>query len=298
MRSNRVRSLAVAEHIAATISLAEPPTRVVDLIAGVMIIEHSFTPDEAAEFAEQRLDGVKRGLESILDVATPSGTFARFAFNSSSDEHLQGSCFVPPEEEGTPIADAKRRRLDFDEYGAFLRGLNWRQFEACCRGILALLGCKDPRLTASANDQGIDFFGRLSLEGRLDISSHLPSPDRRLEVWMVGQAKHYSKTRVSTPDLRELVGSVELARTGAVADDGRALQGFEPRVCDPVFYLFLTTGSISADGLRLLAASGVVGLDTGHIATLLTDAGIGLRDGDFDATAALAWVDSNLNSPS
>lgn len=294
MSNKRVKSLAIAEHIAATISLAEPPTRVVDLVANVMVVKYSLSHDEAAEFAEQRLETVKRDLESILDVATFSGSFVRFAFNSSSEDHLQGSCFVSPEEEGTPLADSKRRRLDFDEYGAFLRGMSWRQFEACCRGILALLGCKNPRLTASSNDQGIDFFGRMSLEGRLDISSHLPSPDRRFEVWMVGQAKHYSRTQVSTPDLRELVGSVELARTGAVADDGRALEGFDPRICDPVFYLFLTTGSISADGLRLLATSGVVGLDAGHIATLLTDAGVGLRDGAFDAAAALAWVDSNL----
>ncbi|SMX81870.1 hypothetical protein BSP239C_01428 [Brevibacterium sp. 239c] len=107
---------------------------------------------------------------------------------------------------------------------------------------------------------------------------------------MVGQAKHYQKTKVSTPDLRELVGSVQLARAKAFADDGRALQGLDLRACDPVFYLFFTTGTITLDGYKLLKASGVVSMDGAQLAAFLADNDIGITDGDFDESAAKSWI--------
>jgi hypothetical protein len=141
-----------------------------------------------------------------------------------------------------------------------------------------------------SNDQGIDFFGQLSLGGRLDNASVLPSVDRKLKVWMVGQAKHYQKTQVATPDLRELVGSIQLAKAKAFADGGVALQGLDMKVCDPVFYLFFTTGTISRDGYVLLKESGMNYMNGSQVATFLADNGIGMIEGRFDDVSARAWI--------
>lgn len=114
-----------------------------------------------------------------------------------------------------------------------------------------------------------------------------------LDVWMVGQAKHYQKTQVSTPDLRELVGSVQLARAKAFADGGAALQGLDLKVCDPVFYLFFTTGTISRDGYKLLDASGMISMNGAQIAAFLADNDIGVVQGVFDTAAAVVWLQSH-----
>lgn len=284
----------IVDWISSTINIGAPPSSIYSLTALGAVEVHGLDHDQAAEFADRHADAVLVELQTALALAEEDVSFTRFAFNTADESHVQGSSFVQPNEENTPVAEAKRKRLDFSSYADFLRKLTWREFEGCCKGILGLLGCADPTLTAGSNDQGVDFFGQLTLEGRLDNFSELPGIDRRLGVWMVGQAKHYTETRVSTPDLRELVGSVELARAGAFADGGIALKGFHPRVCDPVFYLFFTTGTISSDGRILLKESGVVSMDGSQIAVFLSDNGIGLVDGAFDRATALAWVTSNV----
>lgn len=79
--------------------------------------------------------------------------------------------------------------------------------------------------------------------------------DRRLNIWLIGQAKRYKSVQVATPDIRELVGSIELARSHVFA--GRQeLIGLNIAPCDPIFYLFFTTGSIGRDGWQLLGEAG------------------------------------------
>jgi len=117
----------------------------------------------------------------------------------------------------------------------------------------------------------------------------LPGFYTTLSVWLVGQAKHYKETKVATPDIRELVGSVELARARAFAKPA-SLPNLEMRLCDPVFYLFFTTGKISRDGWALMKASGVVGMDGAMIAAFLADHDVGCSGGTFAASLFEAWV--------
>lgn len=147
----------------------------------------------------------------------------------------------------------------------------------------------ETHLSPRSGDQGIDFYGRLNFEGRLKQIYMLPSIDRRLRVWLIGQAKHYKSAKVSTPDVRELVGSIELARSRIHAGS-RGLTGLEIAPCDPIFYLFFTTGEISRDGWQLLERSGAIGLDGRMVASFLADSGMGLVDGEFDSISLNSWL--------
>jgi hypothetical protein len=286
-RSDRIK---VVTHIVTAFDLSAKPERIVAVVAVMAREVLRLDEEPAAEWAAGEVAAIESELQAALAVIRANGGHPRFEFNQSSPDHLQGSSFVAPAERGTPVEGAKLRRLDRDQYAAFLANLTWREFEASCRGILRLLGSTAPVLTKESGDQGIDFYGEVSLEGRLENASELPGIDSRLSVWMVGQAKHYPRGKVSTPELRELVGSVQLARSGASADGGVALAGFRPRVCDPIVYLFFTTGQISRDGRRLLDESGVVGMDGEQLAIFLSDNKVGAPTGTFDASAAGAWI--------
>ncbi len=109
---------------------------------------------------------------------------------------------------------------------------------------------------------------------------------------MVGQAKHYKKTQAATPDIRAVVGSVDLARARAFARSD-SFADLEIRVCDPVLYLLFTTGTISSDGWSLLDSSGVIGMDGMMVAAFLADHGIGRSEEEFDSTAFAEWVTGN-----
>lgn len=65
------------------------------------------------------------------------------------------------------------------------------------------------------------------------------------------------------------------------------------RACDPVFYLFFTTGTVSKDGWGLADAGGIVTLDGPMVAQLLADHSIGWSDGAFDQEEFAAWIAQN-----
>lgn len=285
----------MVEHLALFTALDAAPRLIVGAAAEAAVEVLSFSEEQAAEFASDNATALREELQKYIERVEAESGFSRVELNPSSPEYFQGTSFVAPIEEGTPTADAKRRRLASDDYAAFLASLDWREFEACCRGVLRILGSADPVLTRGASDQGIDFYGELKLENRLANHSVLPGIDSRLSVWLVGQAKKYDRSKVSTPELRELVGSVHLARARVSADSGEALRGFRPRYCDPIFYLFFTTGQISADGLRLLNESGVVAMDGTQLAIFLSDNLVGTVHGRFDETAAREWIASELD---
>jgi hypothetical protein len=285
--SKRLRAK-IVQHIIANWPLDAQP-RIPEEVLYDLATNVFATPEAiAAEFAESHKGAFLGELADFRADADNRAEPCRFALNDH--DHLQGSCFIQPDDDDA-TQRAKTNRLNYDSYETFLRNLRWEEFEACCRGILNTLGCSAPKLTELSNDQGIDFFGRLSLRNRLSNESFLPSVDSMLDVWMVGQAKHYQATKVSTPDLRELVGSVELARAKAFADGGVALKDLDMKVCDPVFYLFFTTGAISRDGYKLLEASGMVSMNGAQVAAFLADNEIGVSGGVFNETAARSWLD-------
>ena len=111
-------------------------------------------------------------------------------------------------------------------------------------------------------------------------------------IAIAGQAKHYPNRSVSSPEIRELVGSIQLARARAFAGNENLFPDMQPRVTDPVVALFITSGGYTRDALLLAMASGVVVKRGVDIANLLADEAIGFS-GDppsFQPAAALAWL--------
>ncbi len=256
-----------------------------------IILAVGWAPTEAraAEMAETWEERFLHRLADEMSRLHDRGRVCEYAFNSSSEYMVQGSAFVEPGIDSPSLAEAKQRRQRLREHAESIRGVTARQFEALCVGLLNLFGSAAPVLTPRGSDEGIDFYGKINV-GPLLGPIALPGVHSMLNAWMVGQAKHYPNGQAATPEIRELVGSVNLAQAKAYSRDSVHPQ-LDIRVCDPVFYLFFTTGTISARGWQLLDSAGVIGMDGDMVAAFLADNEIGVDAGVFDANAFAVWID-------
>ena len=245
--------------------------------------------EEALEKAEDWEHKFLHRAQEELNSLTRLGRHCPFAFNSSSSYLIQGASFVEPNDPSA-IREAKARRARLAEYTQVLQRLLPMEFEMLCAGILELLGVQEPMLTPRSGDEGIDFFGRLRLDIHLAPNPAFRNVASQMSIWLIGQAKHYSRSRVATPDLRDLVGAIELARSGTHVKSQPQLGDSSLRLCDPVFYLFFTTGRISVDAWKLVEKSGIVGMDGDMIASFLADNEIGVENAEFDEGRFRTWI--------
>ena len=165
----------------------------------------------AFEMAGSLTPRVLTGLQRLREEADDANADTWFAFNSSSPDHIQGPYYIEPCD-SPEIRQAKLNRLNRYPLRPIVESLTPNQFEALCVGLLRLLGARDYAGTKRTRDQGIDFFGRLVISDLdADTSPFFRITDH-LSVWLVGQAKNYPNGKVSSAEIRDLVGSINLAR--------------------------------------------------------------------------------------
>lgn len=233
-------------------------------------------------------------LQQNINDSIDQGKQPRIAFNSSSNYMVQGACFVEPTDTAE-VKEQKQKRLFFQQYYDALRNLSPRDFEQLCAKVLNLIGVLTPQLTPYQNDQGIDFYGKLSIGDIIGHGAVFPIFETRLVIWLIGQAKHYKASQVATPDIRNLVGATDLAKARAFTKSN-LFPDLVIRVCDPVIMLFFTTGQISMDGWTLCKNSGVAAMDGEMLASFLADKSIAVKPMKgkvvFDPKMFQAWLKS------
>ena len=200
----------VVDLILSELPLDAPPEPLEDVISRIVLghPEWGDTPEEKAALWARK---IKRQLSEHWNQSIENGRQPRFSYNSVSDYKIQGGCFIEPCD-SPEVKEQKRRRLRWRDYYACLRSLRPEVFEKVCACLLGLLGASKPVLTQYRADQGIDFFGRMSIADLTGHGALFPVFETDLVFWLVGQAKHYPDSKVSTPDLRALAGSVFLGR--------------------------------------------------------------------------------------
>ena len=170
------------------------------------------------------------------------------------------------------MRDKKQRRSRLESYLAAIQALTPEEFEKLCGKIIEILGVTAPRVTRRSADDGIDFYGKLEGARIFFAEDDLhPTVQRQLSVWLVGQAKQYIKVQAGTPEVREIVGAVQLRRGGAFQDEGFPFPDLKIRANDPVFTMLVTGGTLSSNAWQLLERSGVIGIDGELLAAFLAD---------------------------
>lgn len=269
-------------------AIDSPPADIEHLLIAVGRDHFGLQQADAEELAGKQKKAVMKRLTDELSAFNAMGRHHYVALNSSSEYLVQGSAFIE-NGDSDELKAVKERRSKIKQLLAGITAVTPKQFEALCSGVLSILGVKNPTVTKSSADQGLDFYGKLELSSFLLGPARSESVTKVLNVWLIGQAKHYPKNKIATMQLRELVGAITLARAGAYSTDG-AFSDLLLRVCDPVFFLFFTTGRLTEGGWKLLERSGVVGMDGEMIALMLAEEGVAMENGVFSEAELAAWI--------
>lgn len=273
-----------------SIEITQKPISARDLL--VKVIEHNGwgnDTEDIYEMAEKWAVAFVQHAKKQREIRLNRGQLCTYTLLESSGDYICGmACPLPTDDEGTLAEKARRGRLH--AYIEAVINLDYSDFELLCCGILALIGVEQPRITRQTADQGIDFFGRLNLKKFLQSSSLPGGVESQMSIWLVGQAKQYISTKISTKILRELFGSGQLAKSSIFAGRTNPLEGFCARVGDPVFYILITTGKISRDSWELAERSGLIIMEQTMIAAILCDNGVALTDNNFDQELLEAWI--------
>ena len=266
------------------------PTQVLTLLAKAYEAK-GVDPVLAAEYADDQLSVALIRLQERADELQSEGRSSTWIFNPSDPTYIQGSCYVMEKLDEPETIAAKKRLHHLWKSADVISGLNPLDFERLCTLVLIEIGVSDVFLTARRADQGIDFFGRLSVRSKLaELSGYPPLLDK-LTMWVIGQAKQFETSQVATFDLRELVGSIELARAKAYGLEGDRYPMLDMKVADPVIALFFTSGQVSREARILARSSGVLMIDGEAMAHLLAHANVGFHeDGTFDEKLFAAAV--------
>lgn len=292
---SKITAHRIVTEFVATIATDSEPRSVLELTVAVLIETGGFSEDDAFSRAELMLDRVMNRLRFVHDRHIENGSFKTFAFNSSDDSFIQGVHFVEPLDDELTIA-SKQRRAQLLQVRETLRGFDAAQFERLCVAILAAFRPGDVHVTPYRSDQGLDFFAQVAWLPPMLHSAVDMQVFTRFKVWLIGQAKHYPENAISTPALRELIGSVELARAGAYSLKGDRYPDLRIRLCDPVYYLFFTTGDLSSESIELAKRSGMIVLDGFGVAELVAHLELGFgSDGRFDAGLLAGLLGAEAN---
>jgi hypothetical protein len=268
------------------------PQHIKDVLIQVLQRDHSAL--KATELADQQFPRVKARLLELVSELEDSEIDPLIRFNPSNPDYIQGPLFIQPRDP-PPVREAKLGRLRAQPVRTSLARLTFDRFEIVSAALLSLLGARDYQQTVRSNDQGIDFFGLISLADLLPADFPFFRFQHALQLWLVGQAKHYPNGKVSAPEIRNLVGAINLARFKEYAAATDLLSKLPLRSCDPVFALFLTTGTYTRDAVRLAENSGVVLRDVNDIAKLLCDQNAGVdAAGNCTVTSLVIWATSKL----
>jgi hypothetical protein len=273
---------ALTELLVTHVAQDDPPILLHDRIAAILVSLKMYSDLSAAlEFTEPLLPQIQNALEVSRRHAEHTGTSWRIELFGSENEYVRGSAFA---DNSLPVhtQTVRQNRISLGIVHDELLGLSAPEFERACTTILRTLGCTEPHTSPLRDDGGIDFYGRLELKGRLDAMLPYGGFDGRTGMWLIGQAKHYQRQPVQTAHLRELVGSIELARTGGAIHQW---EGLSLRPFDATLHLIFTTGVFTSGARHLLQRTGMLSMDGMQLATFLCDVGMGFapEGGSFDA---------------
>ncbi len=163
----------------------------------------------------------------------------------------------------------------FRNFQDALNDLTDSEFELLSARILKILGCNEVWVTPQSHDQGLDSFG-YSAAFKSVIPPEIHSQCR---IVYLAQAKHYKKNLIGSRDIRELIGSAELAMFRIFSTVDEKYEDLNIKPYGPCILVLITTEEIPRTVKLIGRNAGIVVLSAQDLAILLTRAKIVTRTG-------------------
>jgi hypothetical protein len=269
------------------------PKQLRDVIEQILLSLGS-DPARAAEESEAAWKHASKEIRRRMDVAEANGEVCIVHVRGDRGEVVFGSSFIFGDD-AEQIRSAKENRVFVSGILNAIRSIEYSQFEVFGRCVLKELGCSPAKITPHAGDQGIDFYGQLSLGNLLGADTAILKLMHETKVILVGQAKHYPNSSIGPGTVRELVGALSLARTYTFSKDGiDLLSEVQLRPFSPVLALLFSTGDFTSGARHLAKRAGLIIFSGHQLAVFLADRGVGIARDDgqprFCEEAFTTWL--------
>jgi hypothetical protein len=284
----------VVDAIEVRLGLSGHPTQLRDAIERELLDKGGLSGPSAAEQTTSMLVKVTREITLRKIARDQAGEIAMLDLRKSTDTLVCGSCFVFGDDL-PDVVTRKKNRVLADDVLIAIEGLTFSEFEKFGSKVLEELGTRLSRYTKHAGDQGIDFFGEITVGHLLQADQAAFKLMHQTRLVIVGQAKHYP-TRTIGPNLvRELVGALSLSRTATYSNDNvDLLDEVQLRPFTPLMAMLFSTGDFTSGARKLADRAGLIVFSGEQLAVFLADKGVGIAEKNgtaaFDPVKFAAWL--------
>lgn len=178
-----------------------------------------------------------------------------------------------------------------NDFLSWLVNISPYKFEALCKKILELEGCKQVQVTPASADGGIDFYG---IKEIIIYDDYEPTIFQKVEVLIIGQAKKYTNT-LQIEELRSFMGSIELMKHGNLKNAPNFLPVLSDNISykplSPIMLIFITSADAhqsvkdvaSWTGIRLITGKELIDiLYKNRLGFRMYDSGIRFEPQDIE----------------
>jgi len=291
-----VKPKAVVDRLEVAIGMDGVPRRLVTAIESELVGYFGLPAIQASERAEAVQAAANRVICDRAASCEGLGITPVLVLLGAASDVVAGFCHVLPSDP-LPVVKVKQQRLHAEAISSAIRSLGFDQFERFGARILNEIGAEHSHITPHSGDQGIDFFGDLSLGKFHEVPAPFLKLSRDIVISFVGQAKHYPNSALGPDVVRELIGAVSLARTKTFSyPDVDIFRDLVMRPFSPVVTLLFTTGNISKGAIELARSAGIVARSGEQLGVFLADRGVGIvetpQGREFSAAAFMAWLNA------
>jgi hypothetical protein len=281
----------IYERLEAVIDLNSPPRPILELLEEQLTSYFGLPGIRAAEEAERLQKAIRKLIEQNRAEAEAAGSMPTIVISGDNDRAICGSCWIESYD-GEDVRAAKQRRLHVDPVYRAIQGLSFNDFERFGACILRELGASSVHVTPHSNDQGIDFYGVLSLADLGTVPAPFSQLARDVTLRFAGQAKHYPRAALGPAVIRELVGSLLLARHGVHTSTLDPFENLHLLALHPLIGLVFTTGRFTSGALKIASEVGLIARSGEQLSVFLADRGVGYIAGAFVEAEFRRWLTS------
>jgi restriction endonuclease Mrr len=271
--------------VEAAVGIQGPPRALREVLEQEMRVHFQLPPIRAAEQAEKMEERVRQRIAEKQKEMEAAGTIPVVLMHYINRRRVVGSCWVSPTDTEA-IAAAKQGRMHVQQILAALRTLTPDQFELFGSRILRELGAERVQVTRRSGDNGVDFYGFLSLGGIMQHPPAICQLAHNIQLLFAGQAKHYPDNPIGPATVREMIGAISLARFKVYSSEPDFFEEFKLLPYNPLIALLFTTGRFTRGAIEIAESAGVIARSGEQLATFLADRNVGMLVNNGVATFA------------
>ena len=257
------------------VGIQGPPRALREVLEQEMHGHFHLLPIRAAEQAERMEERVRQRITEKHQEMEHAGTIPVVIVHHASRRQVVGSCWVSPTDTQA-VAAVKQARVHVQQILAALRALTPDQFEHFGSRILRELGAEQVQVTRRTGDNGVDFYGFLSLGGIMQHPPAICQLAHNIQLLFAGQAKHYPDNPIGPATVREMIGAIALARFKVYSSEPDFFEAFKLLPYNPLITLLFTTGRFTKGAMEIADSAGVIARSGEQLATFLADRNVGM----------------------